>query len=235
MFDHVLIILIMFAAVFLVLGTGFLDDASTMETLLNTLPIILLGLVLYVVKDSYGGISPGKWVFGILIRDSEDHTKVPPSSRLLTRGLYLFFGPVEAIAMVLSPQKKRIADNHLGTVVLKNPVRPPKRPRVMALVSLFVVFFAFTFSFTTLSMKSSKAYKKAIATIEQNDELLQATGGIEGYGFFPTGSITITNDSGEAYFEIEVDGKVQDILVYIGLEKAASEDWAVYRIEWAEN
>ena len=76
-------------------------------------------------------------------------------------------------------------------------------------------------------MKNSGAYKTAIYSIEQNQEIIDETGGITGYGRMPKGSINISNGHGEAQLEIKVLGNEKDVKVEVSLVKEPNSEWGI--------
>ncbi len=66
--------------------------------------------------------------------------------------------------------------------------------------------------------------------IESSEEIVDETGGIEGYGFLPSGSVQISNGEGEAVYSISIKGKNEDILVEVYLTKEPRQDWVVQEV-----
>lgn len=93
-------------------------------------------------------------------------------------------------------------------------------------------FISFGLLFTTilLALKNNEAYKTAITFIKSNEEIVDETGGIEGYGFVPSGSVQISNGYGESIYSIEVKGKDKDIYVEIYLTKKPRQEWIVEEV-----
>jgi len=103
-----------------------------------------------------------------------------------------------------------------------------KRTRnIIILVAGGVILLVTLLIFGVFSlMKSSEAYKTAVETIKNDPKVLAKTGGIEDIGMFG-GSINTTNGYGTASLSIPVDGKDQDVDVYIELEKTPNTEWNV--------
>ena len=186
---------------------------------------MLPGLFLYFAKDSIKGISVGKWIMGIMVRDANNSTIIPSFGRLLVRNLFIVIWPVEFLVLAFSQEKKRLGDKTAKTIVFKNPIKPTKLPRILALVTVGLAFSAFVLLFVGAAMKSSDAYKLAIKEIEKNPEIRTETGRIKGYGMMPGGSINITNGYGEAQMDIEVLGKETDLSVGVYLTKKPNGEW----------
>jgi len=228
--DHFTMTFLIVAIVFLSLGTDFLDGNNSTNLISKMLTTMVVGFILYFAKDSIKGISLGKWVMGIMVRDENNSTKIPSFGRLFIRNLFIIIGPIEFIVLATNQKKKRLGDQTAKTIVIKNPNKPTKLPRILALVGVGIVFFTFIFLFVGSAMKSSDAYKVAISEIEQNEGILSETGGIKDYGMIPTGSINITNGYGEALLEIKIIGNEKDINVGVYLTKEPNGEWKLIEL-----
>jgi uncharacterized RDD family membrane protein YckC len=228
--DHFIFTFLIVGIVFLSLGTDFMDENSLNNLITKVLPTIIIGLVLYFVKDSIKGISPGKWIMGIMVRNENNPAEVPSFGRLLIRNLFLIIWPIEFIVLASSQEKKRLGDKTAKAIVVKNPNKPTKLPRVLALVGVGIAFFTFTFLFAGSAMKNSDAYKVAISEIEQNAEIISETGGIIGYGMMPTGNVSISNGNGQAQLEIKVLGNEKDLNIGVYLTKEPNGEWKLIEL-----
>jgi uncharacterized RDD family membrane protein YckC len=228
--DHFIFTFLIVGIVFLSLGTDFMDENSLNNLITKVLPTMIIGLVLYFVKDSIKGISPGKWIMGIMVRNENNPAEVPSFGRLLIRNLFLIIWPIEFIVLASSQEKKRLGDKTAKAIVVKNPNKPTKLPRVLALVGVGIAFFTFTFLFAGSAMKNSDAYKVAISEIEQNAEIISETGGIIGYGMMPTGNVSISNGNGQAQLEIKVLGNEKDLNIVVYLTKEPNGEWKLIEL-----
>ena len=216
--DHFIFTFLIVSLIFVFLGQSYLDNIHSGKTLFIILLGIIFGFGIYFSKDSFRGISPGKWIMGIMVRDEKNRNEIPSFGRLLMRNVFIIIWPIEFIVLALSDNKQRIGDILAKTKVLKNPNKPEKLPRVISLVGVGIIFFIFLFAFIGNTLKNSEAYKLAIQEIEKSPEIKKETGGIVGYGFMPTGNINVSGDEGEAQLEITVKGKSKDIDVNTYLE-----------------
>lgn len=87
----------------------------------------------------------------------------------------------------------------------------------------FTIFLLCIFQF----MKSSDAYSTAEKYLSENEEIIEATGGIKDFDMIPTGRISTSNESGEASLTIGVNGNKHDLDVFVHLEKEAGNEWKV--------
>jgi len=196
--DHFTMTFLIVAIVFMSLGTDFMNETNFSNMMGKMLPTMLIGFLLYFAKDSIKGISPGKWIMGIMVRDENEPTQIPSFGRLFIRNLFVIIWPIEFIVLASSQEKKRLGDKTAKTIVVKNSNKPTKTPRILALTGIGIAYFAFLFLFIGSAMKNSDAYKVAISEIEKNEEIISEIGGIKDYGMMPTGSINTTNGYGEA-------------------------------------
>lgn len=234
MIDHFFFTFLIVCSTFAVSGTGFLNDANPARFILVILTA-LLGLFMYLAKDSIKGQSPGKWILKLMIRRKANLNEVPSKGQLILRNVFLIIWPVELIVLISSPKKERLADKNIGTVVIKSDQSISKTLRIALITTLFITYFAFIFLFISSAIKQSDAYKMALSEIENNSAIIETTGGIKGYDFFPTGNVSRTNGEGEAYFTIGVRGKISNVTVNITLYKETGSDWIVDEFNWVEN
>lgn len=207
-------------------------DENSMSSMINTMLVVMLpGLLLYFAKDTIKGISLGKWVMGIMVRELNHPHDVPSFIKLFTRNLLLFIWPVEFIVLCLDQDRRRLGDKAAGTIVVNNPKKSSRAPRILATIGVGIAFFAFTFLFAGSAMKSSDAYKVAVKEIEVNEEILNETGGIKGYGIMPSGSINIANGQGEARLQINVLGNKRDLMVTVYLTKGPNGQWDLIELK----
>lgn len=228
--DHFVFSFLLVGIIFLFLGTNFIDENNFEKITSVMLPSMFVGFIIYFAKDTFNGISPGKWIMGIMVRDENHPNEIPSFGRLLLRNLFLLIWPIEFIVLAASQDKKRLGDKSANAIVVKNPNKPSKLPRILALVGIGIVFMSFTILFTGTAMKNSNAYKVAIAEIEKNEDIISETGGIKGYGMMPTGNVNISNGYGEAQMEIAVLGNEKDIDVVVYLTKQPDGDWILNEI-----
>jgi uncharacterized RDD family membrane protein YckC len=228
--DHFTMTFLIVGFVFLSLGTDFMDENNFSNLMTKMLPTLLVGFLLYFAKDSIKGVSPGKWVMGIMVRNENSPSEVPSFGKLFIRNLFLIIWPIEFIVLASSQEKKRLGDKVAKAIVVKNPNKPTKLPRILALVGIGIAFFTFTFLFAGSAMKSSDVYKVAISEIEQNEEIISEIGGIKDYGMMPTGSVNISNGYGEAQLEIKVIGNEKDINVGVYLTKEPNGKWKLIEL-----
>ncbi|WP_299228921.1 cytochrome c oxidase assembly factor Coa1 family protein [uncultured Psychroserpens sp.] len=228
--DHTSILFLIVTISFLSLGTSYIDENNP-SNLLSLVPTILFGFLLYFLKDSIKGVSLGKWIMGIMVRDINNYNEVPSLGRLFIRNLLIIIWPIELFGLLTNQEKRRFGDKIAKTTVLKSSKKLKVLPRVFALAGVGITYFMFIFIFVFTSMKSSDAYKAAIVQIEKNQNIIDEVGGIKEYELFPNGSISMHDGFGEANFEIKVIGNDKDMNVNIYLTKFPNEEWKLLAID----
>lgn len=225
MIDHVVMSFLMVALIFLALGPDFMDDDDPQKFMSIMFGVGLPAFLLYFAKDSIKGTSLGRWTLGIMVRDANNPDNIPSFGRLLARNLFLIIWPIEFIVLAFSNERRRLGDKTTRTIVVNNPDKAGKLPRIITCVAVAVVFMAFLYLFVGSAMKNSEAYKVTIREIEQNQEIITESGGIKGYGMIPGGNISIINGRGEAHLEIKVLGNEKDLNVVADLTKEPDGEW----------
>lgn len=228
--DHFVIVYLIVTLTFGVAG-DFISDENSGSMVSAMFSVMIPGFFLYFIRDSINGTSLGKWVMGIKVCDRTNPDITPSFGRLLLRNLFIIIWPIELIALIASEEKRRLGDKFTNTEVVENPQKPKRLPRVLTLVGLAVIFFIFLFVFIGRMFKNSDAYKVAIQNIEVNEEIRKETGGVIGYGFMPTGNISINNGHGTAQLSITVHGNTKDITVDVNLEKDFDEQWIITELK----
>ncbi len=229
--DHLIVMQLMIAIVFFSMESAFMDAKNALR-LLNGFPLIIIGgFILYFAKDSIKGISLGKWIMGIRVRNAEQPDQTPSVIKLFIRNLSLIIWPIEFFILTTSQDKRRIGDKAANTIVVPNPNRPSKILRVLALMGVVSVLFVSMFFSVASLLKNSDAYKVAVQGIEQNETIVRETGGITGYGVIPTGNIKIVNGTGTAELRIKVLGEVKDLNVNVKLTKVPNSEWQLIDVE----
>jgi len=229
--DHCVMTFLMVLMIFVALGPNFMDQNNPIKITITIFLVITLGFFLYFAKDSIKGISVGRWVMGIMVREETNQNSTPSFGKMIKRNLFLIIWPVEFIIFATNEEKKRLGDKASKTVVLQNPNKPKRLQRILVLVCIGIGFVGFVFLFAGSAMKSTDAYKVAIQNVEINSDIITETGGITGYGMMPSGSVSVKNGQGEAELHITVHGKTKDIEVSMHLEKEQNGQWKLIEMK----
>ena len=223
--DHFVMTFLMVSIIFIIMGPNFMDEKNQDSMTTIMLLVMIPGFFIYFAKDSIKGISVGRWIMGIMIRNENDYNTTPSFWKMFIRNVFMVIWPIEFIVLAASNDKKRIGDKVTKTTVIKNHNKPKRLPRILALIGLGAIFFSFTYLFAGSAMKSSDAYKVAIQNIEANKEIIEETGGITGYGMMPAGNVSISNGQGQAQLQIKVLGNTKNLEVNVYLEKEPNGQW----------
>jgi len=117
--------------------------------------------------------------------------------------------------------------------------RKSKRKKVAIIVTAailaFVLFIcALVFGIMAI-LRNHPAYHMATSYIKSHPEIIEAIGEVEGFGFFPTGSVsTVAGGRGDAEFTIRVDGSEGTVRVHIQLVREPLGEWEVVRFRYRQ-
>ncbi len=228
--DHFIVTLLLVVIVFVTNPDFFGSNDPHINTAALLCGVVVL--FLFFAKDSFKGAGLGKRMMGIMVSDKHQPGSVPSFWRLLIRNLLLIFWPVEFIVLCVDINKERLGDKIAETIVLDNPRPNKKTLKITGLAATGLVAILLVVFFIGNVIKNTDAYKAAIQQIEATPEIMEATGGITGYGILPEGNIQITDDSGQAEFFVKVFGKEKNMEVYISLEKKPQEQWKTRKMEY---
>ena len=228
--DHFIITTLFTSITFIFLGTDFMNEEN-LDKILTIMPIVMIPtFFVYFSKDSIKGISVGRWIMGIMVRDSNNTKEVPSFLKLFLRNIFLVIWPLEFLILAFNKTKSRIGDKITKTSVINNPEKPKNTKRVIVLLSIGAIFFLITTIIAGTAMKSTDAYKTAISELSQNDDIIKETGGIDSYGWLPTGNVNISNGYGEAQLEIKIVGYENNLNVTVYLTKQPNDNWKLIEL-----
>ncbi len=229
---YIALIIDNFTISFLIIPFFFFSNRLMIEnkSTLLLFYILILNIIFaitFISKDIIKGISLGKMIMGIAVRDEKNHNITPPLYKLMLRNLTLIFWPIEVIMLILS--KQRLGDKYAQTAVIKNPVKLKLFNRITTIILLTTIFFSFLLITVTYLIKSSEPYKVSINKIENDTQLINKIGKIKGYGLIPTGGVHTIDGNGNAYFNIEVIGNKSIVHINTQLEKHTNKKWEIIK------
>jgi uncharacterized RDD family membrane protein YckC len=215
--------------VLFILGPDILDfnKYDKMHTL--AILILLPFFLLYFSKDMVEGISFGKWVLGIMIRNESDN-KIPSYLKLFLRNLFIIIWPIELLVLVFNKDNKRLGDMRTNTLVYLNPDKSNKGYRITVPIVCVIMFVLLFKSTGDLIMKKSDAYEAAVIHIKNNENIISKTGGIRDY-VMTQASMSFNNGYGDALYKIKIIGEDNNINLTVFLEKEPDSEWIVMRIK----
>jgi len=220
---------------------------------LSWISFIILG-ILILLKDILGGQSIGKRILKIAVREEVDFQKEPKKRKLILRNITTFIWFFDLIYILFNKNNQKIGDKLAGTVVVKlvegtehneeiviekfEEIPVNKQCNKKSLFKLIIIigilgilFFSAIFFTIITVMKNSSAYKEALYQIQNNEKIIKQTGEIEGFGYFPNGSISINNGLGFAKLVIKVNGSKRAIHAYVELYKESDGEWKVEKLQ----
>lgn len=108
--DHMFLVCMLWIAILTFLGSD-LDTGEVIEHYKVLFRIILLIFASsYICKDLFNGLSIGRWLVGIVVRNEHDYATIPSPFRLILRNLFILILPIEVLILVFNPNHKRIGD-----------------------------------------------------------------------------------------------------------------------------
>ena len=99
----------------------------------------------------------------------------------------------------------------------------------LTLILLFCLFIALIFTVVMGSMKSSDAYKQAVAKAKANPEVVAKLGAPIEEGWFVSGNINVQNNSGNADLQIPISGPRGKAVIHAVASKTAGK-WEYSRL-----
>lgn len=195
------------------------NQALSFTGIFITLLYLLKGIV------AFGLWTEKKWAVNLAITDALI------GIILCSVMMYLsFVNPINGLVLgfeliLLIPYLVKMIKIKNEWIVINNPNKPARPSKVMTLVGVIVFILVFgTLSVGSL-MINSDAYKIAVQEIEKNQDIIDKTGGISGYGMMPMGNIEIANGYGKADLKIKVRGNEKNIKVDVRLAKLPKDEW----------
>lgn len=102
----------------------------------------------------------------------------------------------------------------------------------LTLILLFGLFIALIFGVVMGSIKSSDAYKQAVARARANPTVVESLGTPIAEGYFVSGNISVQNDRGNADLQIPISGPKGKAVIYAVAVKSAGQ-WEYSRLSVA--
>lgn len=112
--------------------------------------LIIFPLLMIIFKDSVKGMSIGKWLLDIAIRDGTNTTVTPSIARLLIRNLFLLVSPIELLFFLIHNGRERLGDIVAKTILVEAPQKATKQAKflvVSLLLGLFITAYLFLKAF----------------------------------------------------------------------------------------
>ena len=189
---------------------------------------ILLTFFCLSAKDTFKGISFGRWVMGIKVVDKDNISEIPSFWRLFGRNTSLIIWIIEIFAW-FNKNKQRLGDKGANTLVIKKSNSSNVVKRIFVCVVVLTFAFGFVMFGNTSMIKKSDPYKIAIEQIMQNNNIQNEVGGIKKFGAFPTENIETVNGVGNANLQIKIIGNRKNKTISVSLYKERNNDkWQIF-------
>lgn len=140
----------------------------------------------------------------------------------------MIFWPVELIAFLVSPEKRRTGDYLVGTCVVR--LDKARWPRLAAAISIGVVGIVGMFLAMSMIMRQTAAYQTATQALANSEDVVGQVGRVQEFGPFPMGSVQVTNGHGRATLSISVSGEKGDADYQVAMRKQPGGEWQIIGI-----
>jgi hypothetical protein len=208
-----------------VFATAESDKPVISVSFLLIVSTVILTL-LFLMRDSTKGISPGKYLLGLAVRNNGNYSITSSSTKLFIRNVPLFLWPLEVLVLIFNSQKRRIGDLLTGAAVVR--VRPTKTLYVWVAAVFLIGSLVITPLFAAIfSIKNSTAYQTAIWFLASNEKVKEQIGEVRNFGAFPGGEIQFKNGYGHAVLNITVYGLKGSVSAQVLLIKEPEQMWEV--------
>lgn len=110
MIDQLIITFVLCIVSFIINWESFLlpNESNSNKPFETFYPLLAVALIIFYMKDLFGGRSIGKRIFKLAVRDINNFNETPHGFRLFIRNISLIIWPVELIFFLIT--KKRIGD-----------------------------------------------------------------------------------------------------------------------------
>lgn len=217
-----------------------------LEEYLGKWPLYALPL-LVIFKDTKRGGSVGKFLMEIGVRLRRNPNEIPSRWRLIMRNITLILiWPIEIICAFSSKYGERLGDKLAGTIVVKleevdasqltaTPVKEKRKLNpiytkifLWGLASLF--FITGLLSIPIFIFRASDAYEATITYLQTNEQVLQASGGIDSIGFIANGQYDNTSGYKQGNCMVKVNGQENDLQINALIHKKPDSEWVIDQI-----
>ena len=117
------------------------------------------------------------------------------------------------------------------------PSGPSKRTIAIVIIAVFLAGFLFIGGLLfviTSSFRNHPSYQLATDYIRANPEIAALIGDVEGFGFFPMGSINTSPGRGDADFTIRTRGTYGDVRAFVTLQRRDGGEWQIVRFNFVQ-
>ena len=136
--------------------------------------------------------------------------------------------------MIFSTDFSRFGDRVTKTNVYRTKQYSIKSKLIFVAISATIITLFFAKS-SSVIITQTEAYKIALDTLHNNEDLEAKIGKITYIGTMPKGSVNVTNGFGNAEIILPIGGETFEGDAAVYLRKQPSEKWIVVNIKWGTN
>ena len=224
--DYMVLCFFIMFLVFVLLGISFDNPEYSIQREKAKI-VVFMCFLIFPFKDVLQGMSLGRMLLGIAVRDKDHPQNIPSTWRMVLRNLFLLIWPIEMIVLLVSKKRMRVGDKIARTVVVNAP-RPVGKPMIIAIVLTMVLFlFLGTGLFVIQMSKNTQVYKISIDYLKHAPSVHEETGDFVSVGFFVVSSSYLKNGKAEGECSIKVIGTKKSVRYIVTLRKEPDSDWQV--------
>lgn len=193
------------------------DRLGTGELVPHLIPVYILGVALFLLRDSFGGQSIGKAFLNLYVAKVDKELPVAEQSQRIKRNLFLVLLPVEIFFMLKDDYARRLGDKFALTLVAE-VVKPPKVRRVthkaLAAMTLVSALWTLYIIGQPVAIKKTQGYAIASEAALNYGPLQEAVGSFSEFTYWPdvsyafdhiTYGLTAAGPKGEQKVEVVVE------------------------------
>ncbi|MDH5561266.1 MAG: RDD family protein [Deltaproteobacteria bacterium] len=181
-------------------------DAIEFETnIYFQIPLLFLGLFMFVIKDLVRGVSVGKVFFNLRVSNIDKEFTTPSLKRLIIRNLFLFLLPLEIVLIMIDKYCQRWGDKYALTIVVEHKRPPQVRHLTVKVVGVFFVIASLWMMVTLttpMGIKKSGAYQMAEDAVLSSSLVFESMGAVSSVGYWPD----VTYHDGKIVYKIRLEG-----------------------------
>ena len=190
----------------------------------------IIFIVLFLFKDSFWGVSPGRYIMGTAVRMDDNFEKTPSFLRCAIRNLFQIILIVEFFVMVFHPHKRRLGDMATDTAVIREN---HSRPAAFVLILLAILLFGFLIRVQIQhSVNLIYSVRDAVRVHTDIHERIGEIRDIEELSF---STMTVRRGEAEMQIEVNIVGEDENVRATITLIKSPDMVWIVEKIEFVEH
>lgn len=187
----------------------------------------IIFMFLFLFKDSFNGISPGRYIMGISVRMNDDFEKVPSILLMAVRNLFLILVIIEFFVMLFHPRKRRLGDMLAGTAVVREAHSKP-----LAFFLILIAIFLFGFLVRVQLQHSYNLISSIKEAVQIHHDIKERVGTIEDIKELNIHRIIVENGDTKLKLDVKIVGEDENLHATITIHKTPDQIWVVEKIEF---